>query len=131
MLHLKKISMNLALAISLAAVAGVNAAQAQNINIPLPSDDPEIQGVVDSVKTDVDMNGIDVKAIMRQTRDRIKEEQAKRLPLLRPMGDAISEVVSTRVRQETRDKTRKTQMAAMQDAASPEGIPNMIAPTFD
>ena len=126
MLQFKKLSVNLALAVSLAAFAGINSAQAENINIPLATDDPEIQAVVDNVRTDVDG-----KAMMRQTRDKIKVAQVKRLPLLRPLGDAISQVVSTRVRQETRDRTRKTQMAAMQDPMNPEGMPNFIAPTFD
>ncbi|MCW5203181.1 hypothetical protein VU11_03520 [Desulfobulbus sp. US2] len=126
MLQFKKLSVNLALAVSLAAFAGSNSAQAENINIPLPTDDPQIQAVVDNVRADVDG-----KALMRQTRDKIKVEQVKRLPLLRPLGDAISQVVSTRVRQETRDRTRKTQMAAMQDPMNPEGMPNFIAPTFD
>ncbi|MCI5125437.1 MAG: hypothetical protein D3925_13425, partial [Candidatus Electrothrix sp. AR5] len=110
----------------LVGLAGVSYAQAENIKIPLPTEDVEIQSVVDSVRA-----GVDVKAMMRQTRDRIKEEQAKRLPFLRPIGDAISEVVSTRVRQETRDRTRKTQMAAMQDPMNPAGMPEFIAPRFD
>ena len=126
MLQFKKLSVNLALAVSLAAFAGINSAQAENINIPLPTDDPQIQAVVDNVRADVDG-----KALMRQTRDKIKVEQVKRLPLLRPLGDAISQVVSTRVRQETRDRTRKTQMAAMQDPMNPEGMPDFIAPKFD
>ena len=126
MLQLKKLSVNLALAVALAAFAGSNSAQAENIHVPLPTDDPEIQVVVDNVRA-----GVDVKDMMRQTRDKIKEEQAKRLPLLRPIGDAISQVVSTRVRQETRDKTRKAQMAAMQDPMNPEGMPDFIAPKFE
>ena len=123
MLQLKKLSVNLALVVSL---AGINYAQAENINVPLPTEDPEVQAVMDNVRA-----GIDVKGLMRQTRDRIKAEQVKRLPLLRPLGDAISEVVSTRVRQEVRDQTRKTQMAAMQDPMNPEGMPDIIAPKFD
>lgn len=126
MLQLKKISINLALIVSLASFAGVNSATAQSIDIPLPTEDPEIQAVVDNVRMTVD-----VKNLMRQTRDKIMEKEAKRLPLVRPMGDAISEVISARVRQETRDRTRKTQMASMQDVANPEGIPMFIAPNFD
>ncbi|MCI5137278.1 MAG: hypothetical protein D3922_02415 [Candidatus Electrothrix sp. AR1] len=126
MLQFKKISVKFALVVSLAAFPGVRYAQAENVNIPLPTDDLEIQKVVESVRS-----GVDVKAMMRQTRDRIKVEQAKRLPFLRPIGDAISQVVSTRVRQETRDRTRKAQMAAMQDPMNPEGMPDFIAPKFD
>ncbi|MCW5214252.1 hypothetical protein VU13_02900, partial [Desulfobulbus sp. US5] len=61
MLQFKKLSVNLALAVSLAAFAGSNSAQAENINIPLPTDDPQIQAVVDNVRADVDG-----KALMRQ-----------------------------------------------------------------
>jgi hypothetical protein len=131
MLQFKKISVNLALVVSLAALGGVKYAQAQNINLPLPADDPAVEAVLDSVKANIDMNGVAVKDIMRQTRDRMKEEQVRRLPLIRPIGDAISQVVSTRVRQETRDKTRKSQMTAMQDPMNPEGMPNSIAPKFE
>lgn len=126
MLQLKKISMNLALIVSLASFAGVNSATAQSIDIPLPTEDPQIKAVVEDIRVNVD-----VKNVMLQTRDKIMVEQAKRLPLVRPMGDAISEVISARVRQETRDKTRRTQMAAMMDVANPEGIPMFIAPKFD
>ena len=131
MLQFKKISVNLALVVSLAAFAGVDYAQAENIDIPLPSDAPEIQAVVGSVKTDVDMNGIDVKTMMRQTRDKVKVAQAQKLPLRLEMGKAISDVVSNRVRQETRNRTMQAQMAAMQDPANPQGVPDFIAPKFE
>ncbi|RWX51437.1 hypothetical protein VU01_11363 [Candidatus Electrothrix marina] len=131
MLQFKKISVNLALVVSLVAFAGVDYAQAENIDIPLPSDAPEIQAVVDSVKTDVDMNGIDVKTMMRQTRDKVKVVQAQKLPLRLEMGKAISDVVSRRVREETRSRTMQSQMAAMQDPANPQGVPDFIAPKFE
>ena len=51
MLQFKKISVNLALVVSLVAFAGVDYAQAENIDIPLPTDAPEIQAVVDNVRT--------------------------------------------------------------------------------
>ncbi|MCI5166796.1 MAG: hypothetical protein D3903_12055 [Candidatus Electrothrix sp. GM3_4] len=126
MLQFKRISINLALVVSLAALAGVNFAQAEKINIPLPTQDLEIQAVVDNVRT-----GVDVKAIMRQTRDNIKVEQVKRLPLLPQMRNAVGNVVSTRVMEETRTQTMNTQMAAMQDPVNPEAIPTFIAPKFE
>ncbi|MGB5685129.1 MAG: hypothetical protein WBM35_04910 [Candidatus Electrothrix sp.] len=131
MLQLKKISVNFALVLSLTALTGIKYAQAETISLPLPTDDPGVQAVMDEVKANIDVNGVAMKDLMRQTRDRIKEEQARRLPFIRPIGDAISQVVSTRVRQETRDKTRTAQMAAMQDPMNPEGMPDVIAPTFD
>jgi hypothetical protein len=126
MLQFKKISVNLALVVSLATFAGVASAQTEAINIPLPTEDPEIQAVVNDVRA-----GVDVKEMMRQTRDRIKEEQAKRLPLRLEMGEAISGIVSDRVRKETRAKTMSVQMGAMQDPANPDGVPDFIAPKFD
>ena len=122
MLQFKKISVNLALVVSLATFAGVASAQ----NIPLPTEDPEIQAVVESVRAN-----IDVKDMMRQTREKVKEEQAKRLPLRLEMGEAISGIVSDRVRKETRSKTMSIQMGAMQDPANPDGVPDFIAPKFD
>ena len=46
-------------------------------------------------------------------------------------ANAISGVISARVREETRTRVRREQMASMQDPANPEGIPEFIAPTFD
>ncbi len=126
MLQFKKISVNFALVVSLAAFAGVASAQAEGINIPLPTEDPGIQAVVESVRTQVD-----VKEMMRQTRDKIKEEQAKRIPLRLEIGDGISTVISARVRAETRARVRSEQMAAMQDPANPAGMAELIAPRFD
>ncbi len=122
MLQFKKISVNLALVVLLVGAASV---QAENIEIPLPTEDPEIQAVVENVRAH-----IDVKDMMRQTRDSIKETQAKRLPLRLEMGEAISGIVSDRVRKETRAKTMSTQMGAMQDPANPDGVPDFIAPKF-
>jgi len=126
MLQFKRISINFALVVSLAAFAGVNSAQAETIHIPLPTEDLEIQAVVDNIRT-----GVDVKAIMRQTRDNMKEEQVKRLPLLPQMRNAIGNVVSTRVMEETRTKTMNAQMEAMQDPVNPEAVPTFIAPKFE
>ena len=130
MQKLKNISVSLGVVVSLAAFAGINYAQAENIKLPLPANDPDIQAVVDGVKRDMGANGDVVKEIMRQTRDRIKEEQSKRLPLIRHIGDAVSQSVSTRVREQVRTETRKSQMAAM-TTIGPQGIPDIIAPTFD
>ncbi|CAK8725220.1 hypothetical protein H206_02491 [Candidatus Electrothrix aarhusensis] len=126
MLQFKRISINFALVVSLAAFVGVNSAQAEKINIPLPTGDLEIQAVVNNVRT-----GVDVKAIMRQTRDNMKVEQVKRLPLLPQMRNAVGNVVSTRVMEETRTTTMNTQMAAMQDPVNPDAIPTFIAPKFE
>jgi hypothetical protein len=126
MLQFKKISVNLALVVSLAAFAGGNSAQAENINIPLPTGDLEIQAVVNNVRA-----GVDVKAIMRQTRDNMKEVQVKRLPLLPQMRNAVGNVVSTRVMEETRTRTMNAQMAAMQDPVNPDAVPTFIAPKFE
>ncbi|CAK8720472.1 hypothetical protein KKHLCK_09655 [Candidatus Electrothrix laxa] len=131
MLQFKKISVNLALAMSLTAFAGVNYAQAENISLPLPADDSDIQAVMDSVKANVDVNGVVMKDIMRQTRDRMKEEQAQRLPLMPQFRNTIGQVVSARVQVETRTKTMNAQMEAMQDPVNPEAVPTAIAPTFD
>jgi hypothetical protein len=126
LLSLKKISINLAVVISLTAFSGADNVRAETISLPLPANDPDIQAIVKTVR-----ESAAVKDIMRQTKERIKEEQAKALPLLRPMGDGISEVISARVRKATRDKTRKAQMASMQDPMNPDGVSNIIAPNFD
>ena len=127
----KKISVKLGLVVSLAAFVGVNHAQAQNLSLPLPANDPEIQAVVESVKVDVGPNGDVVKQIMRQTRDRIMEEQVKRLPLMPVLRNTIGNSVSTRVMEETRRVTMNAQMNAMQDPKSPDAVPMFIAPKFD
>ena len=131
MLQFKKISVNLALVLSLTAFAGVQYVQAQNISLPLPAEDPEIQAVMDDVKANIDMNGAGVKDIMRQTRDRMKEEQVKRLPLMPQLRNTIGNVVSTRVMEDTRRMTMNAQMEAMQDPTNPEAVPTTIAPAFD
>ena len=130
MLRLKKISVNLALIVSLAAWAGVQSAQAEDVSIPLPTEDPGVQAVVDDIRNGAATGGIDVMSIVRQTRDQIKVQQAKLLPLRFEMGKAVSDVVSNRVREETRNRTMQAQMAAMMDPANPNGIPDFIAPKF-
>ena len=57
MQQLKEISVRLALVVSLAAFAGVQYARAENIKLPLPADDPEIQAVVEKVKVDIGPDG--------------------------------------------------------------------------
>ncbi|XOF32506.1 MAG: hypothetical protein ACL93V_10740 [Candidatus Electrothrix sp. YB6] len=96
------------------------------MDIPLPTEDPAIQNVVGSVKT-----GVDVKSVMVEIRDRIKAQQVKGAPLMRLVGDGISEVVSARVREVTRTETRKAQMASMMDPNNPDAVPDMIAPKFE
>ncbi|MCI5209063.1 MAG: hypothetical protein D3910_09780 [Candidatus Electrothrix sp. ATG2] len=127
----KKISVNLALVVFLAAFAGMNNAQAETIDIPLPTDDPGIQAVVENLRAGVGGGGVDVKEIMRQTRDKMKEVQAKKVPLMPQMRNTIGNVVSTRVMEETRRTTMNTQMNAMQDPVNPEAVPTMIAPKFE
>ncbi|XCN75189.1 MAG: hypothetical protein Q3M24_10800 [Candidatus Electrothrix aestuarii] len=127
----KKISIRLGLAVSLAAFAGLNNAQAQNISLPLPANAPEITSVINSVKMDVGPDSEAVKAIMRQTRDNIKEQQAKRLPLMPVFRNTIGNAVSTRVMAATRTATMNAQMTAMQDPVSPDAVPTMIAPKFE
>jgi hypothetical protein len=119
-----KIFISFALFFSLAAF--VSAAQAETMDIPLPTEDPAIQNVVGSVKT-----GVDVKTFMVEIRDRVKAQQVKGAPLMRLVGDGISEAVSARVREVTRTQTRKAQMAAMMDPENPDGVPDMIAPKFE
>lgn len=130
MSRFKKISVNFALLVSLVAFAGVTYVQAENVRIPLPTEDPGVQAVVDEIRNGAATGGIDVMAIVRQTRDQIKVQQAKVLPLRFEMGKAVSDVVSTRVRQETRDRTMQAQMAAMMDPTNPNGVPDFIAPKF-
>ena len=130
MQRLKKISVNLALIVSLAAWAGVQSVQAEDVSIPLPTEDPGVQKVVEDIKSGADTGGIDVMSIVRQTRDQIKVQQAKLLPLRFEMGKAVSDVVSTRVRDETRNRTMQAQMAAMMDPMNPNGVPDFIAPKF-
>ncbi|WPD24158.1 MAG: hypothetical protein SD837_06290 [Candidatus Electrothrix scaldis] len=127
----KKISIRLGLAVSLAAFAGINNAQAENISLPLPANAPEITSVINSVKMDVGPDSEAVKAIMRQTRDNIKEQQAKRLPLMPVFRNTIGNAVSTRVMAATRTATMNAQMTAMQDPVSPDAVPTMIAPKFE
>ncbi|MCI5140851.1 MAG: hypothetical protein D3909_03805 [Candidatus Electrothrix sp. ATG1] len=131
MLQFKKISVHLALVVSLAAFAGINNAHAETINIPLPTEDPDIQAVVEDLKTNIGPNGDVVKDIMRQTRDKMKVVQAQKLPLMPQMRNTIGNVVSTRVMEETRRVTMNTQMNAMQDPQNPEAVPTMIAPKFE
>lgn len=130
MSRFKKISVNFALLVSLVAFAGVTYVQAENVRIPLPTEDPGVQAVVDEIRNGAATGGIDVMAIVRQTRDQIKVQQAKVLPLRFEIGKAVSDVVSTRVRQETRDRTMQAQMAAMMDPTNPNGVPDFIAPKF-
>ncbi|MCI5120762.1 MAG: hypothetical protein D3908_06145, partial [Candidatus Electrothrix sp. AUS4] len=111
--------------------SGINNAQAENITLPLPADDPDIQAVVNSVKMDVGPNGDVVKEMMRQTRDKIMEEQVKRLPLMPVLRNTIGNSVSTRVMAETRTATMNAQMNAMQDPKSPDAVPMFIAPKFE
>ncbi|MCI5219417.1 MAG: hypothetical protein D3914_09560 [Candidatus Electrothrix sp. LOE2] len=105
MLQLKKISVNLALVVSLAAFAGANSAQAETITLPLPGSTPEIQSIVESIRTDGGPNTDMIKNMMRQTRDMIKEEQAKRLPLMPLFRNTVGNTVRTRVMAETSTRT--------------------------
>lgn len=130
MQQFKKISVNLALVVSLAAFAGVNA-QAQSIKLPIPSNDPDIQAVVDTVKAEVGPGSAAVKEIMRQTRDRMKETMAVQKPLLNQMMATVGQNVATRVMSETRMKTMTAQKAAMSDPTDPNAAPTMIAPKFE
>lgn len=127
----KKVSVHLGLVVFLATFSGINNAQAENITLPLPADDPDIQAVVNSVKMDVGPNGDVVKEMMRQTRDKIMEEQVKRLPLMPVLRNTIGNSVSTRVMAETRTATMNAQMNAMQDPKSPDAVPMFIAPKFE
>jgi hypothetical protein len=129
--QLKKISVNLTLVVYMVAFAGINnvQAEAEKIKLPLPAENPEIRSVVENIN--VGPNGDIVKQVMRETRDRTKEAMSQRLPLMPQMRNTIGNEVSTRVMEETRTKTMNTQMEAMQDPASPQGVPELIAPKFD
>jgi len=131
MRRLKKISVNLGLVVSLTAFAGMDYARAESIQLPLPADTPEIREVIDSVLVEVGPNGSAVKEIMRQTRDMVKEQQAKLLPLMPVLRNTIGTSVSARVMAATRTATMNAQMTAMQDPVSPTGVPMMIAPKFE
>lgn len=131
MRRLKKIAVNVGLVISLTVFAGLHYAQAEDITLPLPADDPEIRSVIDSVMVEAGPDGSVVKQMMRQTRDMIKEEQAKRLPLMPIFRNTIGNFVSTQVMAATRTATMNAQMTAMQDPVSPIGVPMMLAPKFE
>jgi hypothetical protein len=129
-----KRTVNFVLVVAVIAFAGGNNAQAEKINIPLPTNDPGIQAVVEELSTDVGGGagaGVNIKDIMRQTRDNMKETMAKRAPLMPQMRNTVGNVVSTRVMEETRRTTMNTQMDAMQDPHNPEAVPTMIAPKFE
>lgn len=131
MLQFKKIPVNLALVISLAAFAGGNSVQAETVQLPLPGSTPEIQDIVNSIRTDGGPNTDMIKNMMRQTRDTIMVEQAKRLPLLQLFRNTVGNTVRTRVMAETSTRTINAQMNAMQDPMNPNGIPMFLAPKFE
>ena len=131
MRRLKKIAVNVGLVISLTVFAGLHYAQAEGIKLPLPVDDPEIQSVISNIMVEVGPNGSVVKEMMRQTRDSIKEQQAKILPLMPVFRNTIGNAVSTQVMAATRTATMNAQMTAMQDPVSPIGVPMMLAPKFE
>lgn len=131
MLQLKKISVNLALVVSLAAFAGANSAQAETITLPLPSSTPEIQNIVNSIRLDAGPDSDMLKQMMRQQRDIVMVEQAKRLPLLQVFRNTVGNTVRTRVMAETSTRTINAQMNAMQDPMNPNGIPMFLAPKFE
>jgi predicted transcriptional regulator len=123
----KKISVNLTLIVYMVAFAGINNVQAENIKLPLSSENPEIRAVVDEMNANRDA----VNNVVRETRDKTKITMSQRLPLMPQMRNTIGNEVSTRVMEETRRKTMNTQMEAMQDPTNPEGVPEIIAPKFD
>jgi hypothetical protein len=98
-----------------------------SLDVPVASvDDPRIKSIMDSALQDQAV----LKSVMMDTRNEIMVRQAKATPFIRDVGDAISRVVSDRVRKEVREATRARQMGAMQDASNPDGIPILIAPNF-
>ncbi len=98
-----------------------------SVDVPLASvDDPKIKRIMDSALQDQAV----LKNVMMDTRNEIMVRQSKAVPLSGPVGDAISKVVSDKVRAEVRESTRTKQVKAMQDAGSPDGIPILIAPNF-
>jgi hypothetical protein len=131
MLQLKKISVNLALVLSLTAFSAVQYAQAETIKLPLPISDPNIQDVVDSVSGAVGPDAALVQEMMVKTRDTVRQEQAKRLPLMPQLRNTIGNAVSTKVMAATRTATMNAQMNAMQDPMNPEGVPMFLAPKFN
>ncbi|MDU9050357.1 MAG: hypothetical protein Q3M30_16050 [Candidatus Electrothrix sp. Rat3] len=128
MLQFKKISVNLALVVSLAAFASAQYAHAQteNIKLPLPIDELEIQAAVQGV-----IVGTDLNEIRRQTRDTVMVEQVKRLPLLQQIRNTLGNTVRTRVMAETSTRAINAQMNAMQDPMNPDGVPMFLAPKFE
>ncbi|WP_446009935.1 hypothetical protein [Candidatus Electrothrix sp.] len=131
MLKLKKISVKLALIVSFTAFFAVQYAQAQSIKLPLTIDDPDIQNVVEDIRMNVGPNPSIIQEMMIKTRDIVKAEQVKRLPLMPQFRNTIGNAVSTKVMAATRTATMNAQMNAMQDPMNPEGVPNFIAPKFN
>jgi hypothetical protein len=131
MVSLKKVPFSVALIFSLSI--SVSAAQAETMDIPLPTEDPAIQNVVGSVK-----GGVDIQDLMVKIREGVMAEQVKRTPLLPtfrnaiggPIRAAVMQETSTRVMQETSTRTINAQMNAMMDLG-PGGVPVILAPKFE
>jgi hypothetical protein len=98
-----------------------------SMDIPVASmDDLQIKSIMDAALQDQAI----LQGIMIDTKNEIMVRQAKAVPLRLEIGDAVSKIVSDRVRKEVREATRPRQMGAMQDASNPDGIPILIAPSF-
>jgi hypothetical protein len=103
-----------ALMVTLAASAiAVGNAQAQDVTIPIPATDPEIQAVVQAVKGDSM-----VKDVMNAKRAAVILEQAAQMPLI--------DQVMTQMQPMMKAKIINTQMDALKDPSG--GIPGSIAP---
>lgn len=132
MLHLKKISVKLALVLSLTAFFAVQYAQAESVRLPiLPENDPDIQDVMDTISGAIGPDSTLIQEMMVKTRDAVREKQAKILPLMPQLRNSIGNAVSTTVMAATRTATMNAQMNAMQDPMNPEGVPMFLAPKFD
>ena len=123
---ISSIPVTLALLLSLSAADNAYAEDAP-LHIPIPADDPRLEDVITTTKQDPAAREMIIQ-VMEQIR---KEKAAKSRPLFTQVGLAVGDVVGGIVRDETRAKTRKAQMEAMQDPDNPEGISPLIAPKFD